>query len=228
MNMLKHKISKEEAINAAIEHVKKRKKGAPTAITDVEEHDGEWIVKGTCPSDEEGSTWAEKFEIIVDNKSRVKSADYALRWQKNEADESWTIFTEPPSSEAKAEKEVLKQDIPEESDAEVLRPIEPPVIESSKSEYLRNVVNQKQNQENVISMESSLEQADRKMQLLKAKKKQYELEREKLKKRIDEKVSSLETEVKGMETEVRKMKLMLSDETEMSAENQTVEMQMTR
>jgi hypothetical protein len=35
-------------------------------------------VRGTCPIDLEGHPWAEKFEVIVDQKGKIKSTDFAL------------------------------------------------------------------------------------------------------------------------------------------------------
>jgi len=235
MNMLKHKISKDEAITAVVEHVKKTKRGAIPAISEVEERTGEWIVRGTCPRDVEGSTWAEKFEILVDAKGKVKSADYALRWQKKENDESWTIYTNPPAIEAIKEKETPKEEVPEESVADFSvtdeKPdfsvtAEKPVIEVSKPEPLKEAISKKENLENQMNMEI-FEQADRRIELLKAKKKQLTLESERLKKKLEEKVSSLELEVKGMESEIRRMKLLVADDTDTTYEDPSIEAQTT-
>jgi hypothetical protein len=37
-----------------------------------------WIVRGTCPIDLEGHPWAEKFEVIIDQKGKVISLDISL------------------------------------------------------------------------------------------------------------------------------------------------------
>lgn len=44
----------------------------------IEGNGGGWIIRGTCPLDLEGHQWAEKFEIGIDAKGKVKSADFAL------------------------------------------------------------------------------------------------------------------------------------------------------
>jgi hypothetical protein len=71
-------VSKETAKDIALEHLKTRKCAEKVEVTTVEQKDDIWIVRGTCPINMEGHPWAEKFEVIVDTKGRVKSTDFAL------------------------------------------------------------------------------------------------------------------------------------------------------
>jgi hypothetical protein len=47
-------------------------------ISTVEQKDAEWVIKGTCPIDLEGHPWAEKFEVVVDQKGKIKTTDFSL------------------------------------------------------------------------------------------------------------------------------------------------------
>jgi hypothetical protein len=47
-------------------------------ISTVEQKGDCWVVRGTCPIDLEGHPWAEKFEIVVDQKGKIKSTDFVL------------------------------------------------------------------------------------------------------------------------------------------------------
>jgi hypothetical protein len=62
----------------ALDVVKKRKNTQKIEVTMVEHINADWVVRGTCPIDMEGHPWAERFEVIVDPKGRVKSVDFAL------------------------------------------------------------------------------------------------------------------------------------------------------
>jgi hypothetical protein len=62
----------------ALDAVKKRKNSEKIEVTIVERIKTDWIVRGTCPIDMEGHPWAEKFEVIVDPKGKVKSVDFSL------------------------------------------------------------------------------------------------------------------------------------------------------
>jgi hypothetical protein len=66
------------AAQVAVEVIKKRKNIENVEVTMVERNQQDWIIRGTCPIDMEGHTWAEKFEVIVDPKGKVKSVDFAL------------------------------------------------------------------------------------------------------------------------------------------------------
>jgi hypothetical protein len=71
-------VTKETAEQIAVELLKKRKCSDRVEVSTVEQKDEIWIVRGTCPIDMEGHPWAEKFEVTLDTKGRVKSADFAL------------------------------------------------------------------------------------------------------------------------------------------------------
>ena len=71
-------ITKEAAQQIAVEHLKKRKCTEAVEVATVESADETWIIRGTCPIDMEGHPWAERFEVTLDNKGRIKSTEFAL------------------------------------------------------------------------------------------------------------------------------------------------------
>jgi hypothetical protein len=71
-------ITKEAAEQIAVELLRKRKCTEKVVVSTVEQNNEIWIVRGTCPIDMEGHPWAEKFEVTLDTRGRVKSADFAL------------------------------------------------------------------------------------------------------------------------------------------------------
>ncbi len=71
-------VSREIATQTAIEHVKRQKGTDKIDIALVEGNSGGWVVRGTCPIDLEGHQWAEKFEVSVDPKGKIRSAYFAL------------------------------------------------------------------------------------------------------------------------------------------------------
>jgi len=76
--MKENVITKEAAEQIAVELLKKRKCTERVEVSTVEQNHEIWIVRGTCPIDMEGHPWAEKFEVMLDSRGRVKSADFAL------------------------------------------------------------------------------------------------------------------------------------------------------
>jgi hypothetical protein len=73
------KVSKENAMEIAAEYLKQQKNAANVEVFTVEENiNGNWVVNGTCPIDLAGHQWAEKFEVAVDSKGKIKSASYSL------------------------------------------------------------------------------------------------------------------------------------------------------
>jgi hypothetical protein len=78
VNSVMPQVSKETASQIAVEHVKREKGTEKVDVAAVEEESKGWVVRGTCPIDLEGHMWAEKFEVFVDLKGKVKSAYYAL------------------------------------------------------------------------------------------------------------------------------------------------------
>lgn len=71
-------ISEDTVKQVVIDSVKRRKNSEKIEVTIVERSREDWIVRGICPIDMEGHPWAEKFEVIVDPKGKVKSVDFAL------------------------------------------------------------------------------------------------------------------------------------------------------
>jgi len=71
-------VSKETASQIAAEQVKRQKSTEKVDVALVEADGNGWVVRGTCPIDLEGHPWAERFEVVVDQKGKVKSAEYAL------------------------------------------------------------------------------------------------------------------------------------------------------
>jgi hypothetical protein len=71
-------ISNNSAKDIAIDYVRKRKNTEKVDISMVERKNAMWIVRGTCPIDLEGHPWAEKFEVIIDQKGKVISLDLSL------------------------------------------------------------------------------------------------------------------------------------------------------
>jgi hypothetical protein len=71
-------VSTETAQQVVVEFIKKRKNTERIDISSVEQKNGEWIIRGTCPIDLEGHPWAEKFEVVVDQKGKIKATDFSL------------------------------------------------------------------------------------------------------------------------------------------------------
>jgi hypothetical protein len=75
---LNNSISKDGAQQIAVEFLRKRKSSERIEVAVVEQKKDDWVVRGTCPIDLEGHPWAEKFEVVIDLKGKVKSTDFAL------------------------------------------------------------------------------------------------------------------------------------------------------
>jgi hypothetical protein len=71
-------ISTEAVQQIAVDYLKKKKNTERIDVATVEQKNRVWIVRGTCPIDLEGHPWAEKFEVIVDDKGRIKSSEFSL------------------------------------------------------------------------------------------------------------------------------------------------------
>jgi len=71
-------ISVDTAQKIAANYLKKRKNAEKIDISTVEEKNGVWIIRGVCPIDLEGHLWTEKFEVIVDEKGKIRSTDFSL------------------------------------------------------------------------------------------------------------------------------------------------------
>jgi hypothetical protein len=62
----------------AIDYLKKRKDTEKIDISTVEQKNGCWVIRGTCPIDLEGHPWAEKFEVVIDVKGKIRFEDFSL------------------------------------------------------------------------------------------------------------------------------------------------------
>jgi hypothetical protein len=71
-------ISTESAQQIVVDYLKKRKSTEKIDISTVEQKNGVWVIRGTCPIDLEGHPWAEKFEVVIDEKGKIKSTDFSL------------------------------------------------------------------------------------------------------------------------------------------------------
>jgi hypothetical protein len=71
-------ITVESAQQIAVEFLKQRKSTERVDVSTVEQNKDIWVIRGTCPIDLEGHPWAERFEVIVDTKGRIKSTNFAL------------------------------------------------------------------------------------------------------------------------------------------------------
>lgn len=71
-------ISTEVVQKIAVDYLKKRKSTEKIDISTVEQKNGVWVIRGTCPIDLEGHPWAEKFEVVIDEKGKIKSTDFSL------------------------------------------------------------------------------------------------------------------------------------------------------
>jgi len=71
-------ISTDTAQKVAVDFLKKKKSIERVDISSVEQKNGEWVFRGTCPIDLEGHPWAEKFEVVVDQKGKIKFTDFSL------------------------------------------------------------------------------------------------------------------------------------------------------
>ena len=71
-------ITVDSARQIAMEYLKKRKNIERIEIAAVEQNKDIWVIRGTCPIDLEGHPWAEKFEVIVDTRGKVRTMTFAL------------------------------------------------------------------------------------------------------------------------------------------------------
>lgn len=71
-------ITEESAGQIAVEFLKKRKCTDRVDISAVDRNHDDWVIRGTCPIDLEGHPWAERFEVVLDAKGKIKSSNFAL------------------------------------------------------------------------------------------------------------------------------------------------------
>ena len=72
------KVSTDAAQQIAVDYLKKRKNTEKVDISTVEQKNGVWVIRGICPIDLEGHPWAEKFEVVIDDKGKIRSTDFSL------------------------------------------------------------------------------------------------------------------------------------------------------
>ncbi len=77
-NDMRNSVTKESVEQIVVDFLKQRKSTEKVDVTTVEEGEDVWIIRGTCPIDLEGHPWAERFEVVVDTKGRIKSTEFAL------------------------------------------------------------------------------------------------------------------------------------------------------
>jgi hypothetical protein len=71
-------LSKENARQIVLDFMKSRKSNCKVDVSSVEQKNEVWVVRGTCPIDLEGHPWAEKFEVQIDIRGRIKATDFSL------------------------------------------------------------------------------------------------------------------------------------------------------
>lgn len=71
-------VSEEAAQQIAVDFLRKKKDKEKIDVVSIEQKDAVWIVHGTCPIDLEGHPWTERFEVVIDQKGRIKSTDFSL------------------------------------------------------------------------------------------------------------------------------------------------------
>ena len=76
--MKDNNITVESVQQIAIEFLKKRKNTERVEVSTIEQNKDIWVIRGTCPIDLEGHPWAEKFEVIVDTKGKVRTTTFSL------------------------------------------------------------------------------------------------------------------------------------------------------
>lgn len=71
-------LSKDNASQIAIEFLKKQKGTDKIDVALVEMQDDCWVVSGTTPIQFGEMQWPERFAVVIDQKGKIKSADYGL------------------------------------------------------------------------------------------------------------------------------------------------------
>ncbi len=71
-------LTKETASQIVVDFLRRQKRTDKIDVAAIEEYGNGWLVRGTLPIDMDGHQWAEKFEIFVDLKGKIKDTNYAL------------------------------------------------------------------------------------------------------------------------------------------------------
>jgi hypothetical protein len=76
--MKDNNVSTEVAQQIAVDFLRKRKSIEKVDVSTIEQKNGVWVIRGTCPIDLEGHPWAEKFEVVIDQRGKIRSTDFSL------------------------------------------------------------------------------------------------------------------------------------------------------
>jgi len=68
----------ENAQNIAVNFVRAKKNASEVTVIITEQDGGNWIIRGTCPIDLDGHPWRESFEVIIDQKGKIKTSSFKL------------------------------------------------------------------------------------------------------------------------------------------------------
>lgn len=68
----------ENAQNIAVNFVRAQKNASEVTVIITEQEGGVWIIRGTCPIDLDGHPWRESFEVIIDQKGKIKTSSFKL------------------------------------------------------------------------------------------------------------------------------------------------------
>jgi hypothetical protein len=71
-------ITVESVQQVAVEFLKKRKNTERVEISTIEQNRDIWVIRGTCAIDLEGHPWAEKFEVVLDTRGKIRKETFAL------------------------------------------------------------------------------------------------------------------------------------------------------
>jgi hypothetical protein len=71
-------IEEKEALEIAVDFLKRRKNTDKIDVSIIEQKGEFWIIRGTCPINLEGHPWAEKFQVILDKKGKIKATNFSL------------------------------------------------------------------------------------------------------------------------------------------------------
>jgi hypothetical protein len=71
-------VSKEAIQQIVLDFLKQKKNTQRIDVSTIEQKKDTWIIRGTCPIDLEGHPWAEKFEVAIDTKGKIRSSYFTL------------------------------------------------------------------------------------------------------------------------------------------------------
>ena len=68
----------DRAQDIAVNFVKVQKNVTEVNVVTTERKGGWWVIKGTCPIDLSGHPWRESFEVVIDQKGKIKDSSFRL------------------------------------------------------------------------------------------------------------------------------------------------------